>query len=101
METKSLWFNPIWTYLAAGFVAFVCWYGWTYEIVRYARDLQHQGPLAYVAGYLSMPITKGVNFLPPQNPLTSALLVWFLWFVVFRLGLAAYTKRISRTTKPQ
>jgi hypothetical protein len=88
--------SPILAYVVAAFVAGVCWYGWAHDVLFYGGDLVHFGPLARVSGFLSRPITGGVNFFPPPNPLTSFLFIWLIWFVGLRLLIAAWN---TQTTK--
>ena len=88
LNSRSI--SPKYAYLAAVVLAFVSWYGWSYEIVFYGGDLAYYGPAARLAGWLTWPITQGINFLPPENPLTTVFLIWLLWLLVMKLLIGAW-----------
>jgi hypothetical protein len=100
LDVKVL-MRPYTAYVAACLIAATCFYGWTYEIVPYGGDLAHYGPLARLSGLLSSPVTGGLNFLPPQNPTVTVLLVWLLWFVPLRLFVAVVHKLHHRSAGTQ
>ena len=89
---------PMLAYVVAAVVAGVCWYGWTYDVFFYSRDLVRYGPLARASGFLTWPITGGKNFLPPPSPFTYFLLTWLIWFVGLRLLLAAWNSLTAKRT---
>lgn len=82
--------RSVYAYVAASLIVTLCWYGWTFEILQYEGDLTHYGPAARLAGLLSMPVTRGLNFLPPPDPITTALLIWVFWFCITRLLIASW-----------
>jgi hypothetical protein len=58
--------------------------------------LSYYGPLAHLARFFTAPLTHLVGHVPPENPVTTALLVWLLWFLILRGGIAGWNCLLNR-----
>ena len=90
---------PVYSYALGFVIAATSWYGWRYEILFYGGDLAYYGPLARLAGWVTRPITGGVNFLPPSNPATVFLLTWLIWVLLLRLLCGVWNSVLGSRAK--